>query len=109
MKLLIIKTSSLGDIVQARESLPCLPPADVDWVVEKPFSELVEGRVHKVLTTETKKWRKNPFKWFSEIRAFIRELRKTRYDVIVDLQGNFKSSLILAFARGVKKVGFGLK
>ena len=109
MKLLIVKTSSLGDIVQARESLAALPAAEVHWVVEKPFSELVEGRAQKTLVVETKKWRKNPFKWLSEIRSFISKLRETQYDVIIDLQGNLKSSLILAFARGKKKVGFGFK
>lgn len=108
MNLLILKTSSLGDIVQARESLPLIPKGiEVDWVVEKPFQDLVEGRVHKTYPIETKKWRKNPFKWFSEIKCFIQELRQTHYDFIIDLQGNFKSSLILAFAKGTKKVGFG--
>lgn len=110
MKLLIIKTSSLGDIVHAREALAVIPSdIQVDWVVEKPFKELLEGHVQTTYLVDTKKWRRNPLKWIGEITAFIRTLRKEHYDVIVDLQGNFKASLILACCKGNKKVGFGWK
>lgn len=109
MKLLIIKMSSLGDIVQAREALACVPDVEVDWVVEKQFEELLSNKVHRVITADTKKWRKAPFKWRNEIKAFVKELRAEDYDLIVDLQGNIKSSLVLACVRGRKKIGFGVK
>lgn len=109
MKLLVIKMSSLGDVVQARESLACIPHATVDWVIEKPFKELIEGYVSRTLVVETKKWRKNPFKYRTEILSFIKLLREESYDAVLDLQGNFKSSLVLMFAKGKKKIGFGSK
>lgn len=109
MKLLVVKMSSLGDIIHAKEALSCVPDVTVDWVVEKPFEDLVKGSVNKVLTVDTKKWRKKPFYYRKEIMAFIRDLRSEDYDVIVDVQGNIKSSLVLAFAVGRKKIGFGVK
>lgn len=109
MKLLIIKMSSLGDVVQAKELLPSLNNHEVDWVIEEPFKDLLEGSVSKKLVVDTKRWRKNPFKWFDEIKAFVKELRSTHYDAIIDLQGNIKSSFVLMFSRGSKKIGFGKK
>jgi heptosyltransferase-1 len=65
MKILLIKTSSLGDIIHAFPTLSFLrqkfPDAKIDWVVEKPFAELVKAHpfVNDVLTVDTKGWRKN--------------------------------------------------
>ena len=75
--------------------------------MEKPFEELVQGRVCRVIAAQTKKWRKNILLSREEMGAFIQALRRDKYDIIVDLQGNIKSSLVMAFARGIKKVGFG--
>lgn len=109
MKLLIVKLSSLGDIVQAMEAVKKVPHAEVHWVVEKQFSPLVEDIASKVHLADTKKWRKNLFKYFPEIQAFIRRLRSEKYDLVVDLQGNFKSSLILPFVNAKRKIGFDKK
>jgi heptosyltransferase-1 len=115
MKILIVKTSSLGDIIQAFPVLDYLrsrfPHAQIDWVVEKPFSELVQGHpaVSNVLYVHTKKWRKIfPLRenWRDICETFS-SLRKVTYDVIFDLQGNSKSGLIVGMAKGIKKVGFG--
>jgi heptosyltransferase-1 len=115
MKVLIIKTSSLGDIIQAFPVLQYLrktyPHAQLDWVVEHPFIDLVQSHpyVHQVLTIQTKKWRKNLFKKdnLQEIKQFYTCLRNKRYDIVVDLQGNIKSGLITAFSKSPLKVGFG--
>jgi heptosyltransferase-1 len=116
MKILIIKTSSLGDIIQSFPALDYLrrkfPEAEIDWVVENPFLELVRAnpQVSQVIPIETKKWRKNFF--YHENRhqlfRFGKELRKKRYDLLFDLQGNLKSSAIVFFAHAKKKIGFGL-
>jgi len=117
MKILIVKTSSLGDIIQTFPALDYLrrkfPSAEIDWVVENPFIELVKAnpQVNRIFTIESKKWRKQFFSRESCQQALqcARELRKTRYDLLFDLQGNLKSSLIVFLARAKKKVGFGLK
>lgn len=114
MHFLIVKTSSLGDILHAFPALSYLrkkfPNAQIDWIVEKPFSDLLSSHpeVDNVITVDTKKWRKNFLKQ-KEIRQFLKILRKKKYDAVFDLQGNIKSSLILAFARAKEKVGFGRK
>jgi heptosyltransferase I len=115
LKALIIKTSSLGDIVQAFPTLSLLrqiPQLEVDWVVEEPFAELVKTHplINQTFTIQTKKWRKNlNFQSFDELKCFCQLLRKKQYDLIIDLQGNLKSGLITAIAKGNKKFGFGFK
>jgi heptosyltransferase-1 len=115
MKILIIKTSSLGDIIHAFQTLDYLrhknPEARIDWVVEKEFSELLKAHpaIDHVLCVETKKWRKALFqkKTWQEIQAFRTSLRSISYDVVFDLQGNIKSGVIGSQVVAKNKVGFG--
>src|SRR5689334_22381857 len=113
MKIAIVKTSSLGDIIHAFPVLSYLkkrfPYATIDWIVEKPFSDLVKAHpyISKVITVDTKKWRKHP-SW-SEIKQYCHEVRSTTYDIAFDLQGNLKSGLLLSRIRAHSKVGFGWK
>lgn len=117
MKVLIVKTSSLGDIIQAFSALDYLkhrvPEMEVHWVVENAFAELVRAHplIDKVLTIDSKKWRSSPFRKENllQARAFRRTLRETFYDLLFDFQGNVKSSFVVANARAGEKVGFGWK
>lgn len=112
MKILIIKTSSLGDIVQVFPVLSYLrnrfPQAQIDWVVEAPFAELVQAHpfINETLYVNTKAWRKSPLRYFHEILLFRQALRKTNYEYVFDLQGNIKSGLILSQVKGTYKIGF---
>lgn len=115
MKILVIKTSSLGDIIHAFPAVQTLrqryPDAEIDWVVEKPFAELVAAHpaVNKALTVNTKKWRSGFWKkeYRQEIAQFVRELRARTYDIVFDFQGNSKSGIITACAKSPIKIGFG--
>lgn len=115
MHILIVKMSSLGDIIHTFPVLQYLkqsyPDAKIDWVVEQPFAELVQAHpfVNRVLRVQTKKWRSQSFKkaTWQELAALRRELRQCPYDVVLDLQGNTKSSLVTASAKSRLKVGFG--
>lgn len=111
MKILIVKTSSLGDIIHVFPFLSALrknnPDAQIDWLVEEPFASLLQSQseISNVITISTKKWRK---KWeWKEIWSSIHRLRKTRYDVVYDLQGNTKSALFTFLAKAPVKYGFG--
>lgn len=111
MKILIVKTSSLGDIIHVFPFLSVLrnryPDAQIDWLVEKPFAPLLlsSPAISNVLTIATKKWRK---KWsWKEFRAAIKKLRSSQYDAVYDLQGNTKSALFTFLARSPAKYGFG--
>lgn len=113
--ILIVKMSSLGDLIHAFPVLEYLkqtiPEAQIDWVVEKPFAELVRAHplVRQVLSVQTKKWRSQPLAMatWKEIVDFRRGLRQRRYDLVLDLQGNSKSAFVTASARSSFKAGFG--
>lgn len=117
MKILIIRTSSLGDIIQAYPTIAYLrskfPDAEIDWVVESRCATLVESHpeVRRTLKIRFKPWRARIWSYsvWQEIRAFRRQLRSTKYDLIIDLQGNFKSALFTWQARGETKIGFGIR
>ena len=117
MKILIVKTSSLGDIVQAFPVLHHLkescPEATIDWVVERPFASLVRAHpfVNRVIEIDTKRWRYAFFKYHqqSELYQFLQQIRSVSYDLLFDLQANLKSGLVTALARAKKKIGFGRK
>lgn len=114
MKILIVKTSSLGDIVHAFPALALLkkkfPNAEIDWVVEKPFAALLEAHpsINQVIPIQTKKWRRSFFshQTMSEVREVFSRLRKP-YDLLFDLQGNAKSGIVTAMAKAKVKVGYG--
>lgn len=117
MHFLIVKTSSLGDILQAfpvcRYLRHHFPKATIDWVVETPFKELLvaNSMVNGVIPIASKRWRNQLFslKTWKEMGAFRRQLREKTYDVAIDLQGNVKSSLVLAMVKAKNKIGFGRK
>lgn len=102
MKILLVKLSSLGDVVHAMPALQdvrlALPQAQVDWVVEGAFAPLVqrcEG-VARVIACELRRWRQSPLSAHTrrEWRAFRDELRQEAYDAVIDLQGLTKSALV---------------
>lgn len=111
MRILIVKTSSFGDIVHCFPVIDYLrqkiPQAIIDWVVEKPCAELVEAHpeIDKVIKISTKEWRRGR-RW-SDIPKAVREIREKEYDIVFDLQGNSKSGLFTLMARSRYKIGFG--
>ncbi len=113
--ILIVKTSSLGDIIHTYPVVDYLhwkfPEAHIGWVVEAPCAELVQNHpfVNQAIIIATRAWRKAAFKsdtlkaiWKTHAR-----LRDITYDVVFDLQGNVKSGLIVSQAKSQHKVGFG--
>lgn len=113
MKILIVKTSSLGDIIHVFPVIGFLkqkyPDSQIDWVVEAPFAELVEAhpQIDKVFRIETKNWRKG--KNLQSFWKFRKTLQNSHYDVLFDLQGNAKSGFFTFLAKARQKVGFGRK
>lgn len=103
-KFLIIKPSSLGDIIhglQVADSLKDqLPGVEITWVVSKPFLALVEAcdAVDRCLVFDRK----------GGISAFfrlIRDIRKEHYDVVIDMQGLARSGLMTLASRARLKLG----
>ena len=113
MRLLIVKTSSMGDVVHALPTVSDLqrhcPGVEIDWLVEAPFAAIpkLHPGVSRVLPLAWRKWRRQLFErstWqaMGKLRA---ELRDRRYDLVLDLQGLLKSALWGMQAHG-PMVGF---
>ncbi len=108
MRVLIVKTTSMGDVVHALPAVSdmaaALPGLSVDWMVERPFDAIVRlhPAVDRVLPMAWRRWRMRllaPATW-SEMAAFRRRLREQRYDLVLDLQGLLKSAAWATQARG---------
>ncbi|HUR89728.1 MAG TPA: lipopolysaccharide heptosyltransferase I, partial [Ramlibacter sp.] len=107
MRILIVKLSSLGDVVHTMPAVQDIcarrGDAQVDWVVEKGFAPLVarcEG-VAEAISCELRRWSKSPLshETRTEWRTFRNRLRSARYDAVIDLQGLTKSALVARAAR----------
>lgn len=114
MRVLIVKASALGDIIHALPALDYLhqvsPGIEIDWVVEEPFREVLEGnpQLSEVHLVRTKAWRKRPFAadTWREVRALRETLRSRNYDLVFDIQGNLKSGLICWQTGADQRIGF---
>jgi heptosyltransferase I len=110
LKLLIVKTSSLGDVVHnlpvVNDILQHFPDAHIDWVTEESFADIprLHPQVQNVFTVAMRRWRKALFSQntWQEIAAFKHLIQQNPYDAIIDTQGLLKSALITHYARGEK-------
>jgi heptosyltransferase-1 len=114
MRVLIVKVSALGDIVHALPVLEYLhkakPGIEIDWVVEEPFREVLEGNplISELHLVRTKVWRKRPFArdTFHDIRSLKSQLQAKNYDMAFDIQGNLKSGVICRLSGAKTRFGF---
>ncbi len=107
-RILLVKTSSLGDVVHnlpvASDVAAALPGAEIDWVVEEAFAPLpaMHASVRRVVPAAVRRWRKSFWRSGTrgEVKAFVDALRMDPYDAVIDTQGLLKSALIARAARG---------
>ena len=108
LKVLLIQTSSLGDVVH---NLPVMtdirrrfPDARIDWAVEEAYAPLVRlnPSVDGIVTVAIRRWRTRLLgrSTWSEIGAMRRLFRRDQYDAVIDTQGLIKSALLARTARG---------
>ncbi|MFC1567277.1 lipopolysaccharide heptosyltransferase II [Thermodesulfobacteriota bacterium] len=118
MNILIVKLSAIGDVIHTLPALNALrqhyPEAHITWLVEEAAYDLVKGHeaLDRVLVSKRKRWLKDLrgsgcFKAVKESYGFLKELRDTHYDLILDFQALLKSGILIALAKGERKVGFG--
>jgi len=106
LRVLLVKLSSLGDVVHslpaAMDIQAALPGVSIDWVVEPAFAPLLRlcPAVQRVIPCHLRQCRKQW--WRSETRqawqAFKQDLQATAYDAVIDLQGLTKSALVAKLA-----------
>lgn len=108
MRVLLIKTSSMGDVIHTlpalTDAMRCLPGIQFDWVVEEGFAEIPAWHpaVAEVLPVAIRRWRKHPLKTWrnGEWRRFKARLAATRYDLVIDAQGLLKSAWLSRYVQG---------
>jgi heptosyltransferase-1 len=101
LKLLIVKTSSMGDVVHALPMASDLqrlcPQAQIDWLVEPALAALpgLHRAVTQVHWLPWRKWRRNLHQraTWQAMGALVDALRAARYDLVIDAQGLLKSAV----------------
>jgi len=118
VNILIVKLSALGDVTHTLPALIAVrrayPGARIDWLIEDTAAPIVEE--HPALDRALV-WSRRKFtcalraakivEAWSILSAFVRELRSTQYDLVLDFQALMKSGVWVCLARGRRKVGFG--
>lgn len=109
MRVLIVKLSSMGDVIQTLPAVTdasrALPEVHFEWAVDEAFAEipLWHSAIQGGIVSSHRRWKSTPNKsTFAEIRKYWSELRDHDYDIIIDAQGNLKSALVTRLAKGVK-------
>jgi 3-deoxy-D-manno-octulosonic-acid transferase/heptosyltransferase-1 len=117
-EILIVKLSSIGDVVHTLPSLEALhrlyPQARITWLVEEEAAQLIQDHplLSRVIVSKRKRWVKqfrSPVLWLTTIREIIQfanQLRSVNYDLVIDFQGLLKSGLLVFVCRGKRKIGY---
>jgi len=118
VNILIVKLSAIGDVIHTLPALNAIrkhyQDAHITWLIEEAAYDIVAGHeaLDRVLVSKRKRWLKDLrgpgcFAAAKEAYFFIKDLRDTRYDLILDFQALLKSGILIALAKGNRKVGFG--
>ena len=108
VKILIVKLSSLGDVVHALPALSALsrgfPDAQIDWIVEEAASGIIEEHplLDEVIVVRRDGWIKSP----KENHKTARRLAQKNYDIVIDFQGLLKSGVWVLLSKGKRRIGF---
>jgi heptosyltransferase-1 len=108
MRILVVKTSSMGDVVHALPAISdmahAMPGIEIDWLVEKGFAAMPAQHhaIRRVITLQWRRWRKSlrAPETRAALRTWRREITQDEYDLIIDLQGLLKSAAFACFAKG---------
>jgi len=122
---LIVRLGAMGDVIHALPVAAALraryPGIVLGWVVERRWSELLAApgsassvrcpqkpAVDQLHFVDTRHWRRHLFtrRTFEEVRSLIRELRSSRYDLAIDVQGAIKSAVITRLSGATTRLGF---
>ena len=104
MKILIIKPSSFGDIIQANPALTALrtiyPDAEITWLVFDAWADILDffPDLNKKIV-----WKKSG--GIKEYLRIINEVRKEKFDLVIDLQGLLRTALIVLLSGAKRKLG----
>lgn len=108
MHVLLIKMSSMGDVIHTLPALTdaqkAIPALQIDWVVEPAFADIPAWHpaVHRIIPIALRRFRNNILKSIcsGEIKTFYNAISEKKYDAIIDAQGLLKSVAVMKCATG---------
>lgn len=114
MKILIVKLSSIGDVIHTLPVLSAiktaLPNAEISWIVEKKSAEILRSNplISRLIEIDTKNLRRKGAmrETLSSMRRQLREIRGETFDIALDFQGLLKSAAIARMAKVKRRFGF---
>ncbi|MDQ3711454.1 MAG: lipopolysaccharide heptosyltransferase I [Acidobacteriota bacterium] len=114
MRILIVKLSSIGDVVHTLPVLSAirraLPEAEIVWAVERSAAEILRGNtlIDNLIEIDTRSLRGGKIieKILTDASKQLRELRSFEFDVALDFQGLLKSASIIKLAKAASRYGF---
>lgn len=112
-RILLVRTSSLGDLVHALPVLAALrrhlPRARLGWVVEEPFAPLLAGHpdLDHLIVVRLRRWGRRPAapRTLAEIAGFLAAVDRFAPQVVLDLMGNHKAGVIAALSLAPRRIG----
>jgi lipopolysaccharide heptosyltransferase I len=113
-KILIVKPSSLGDVVHSLPFLNAIretfPSSEIHWVIAKGLEDLLTGHpmIDKIWIINKDMWKKLSYIRDSvhELRIFMKGIKEEKYDIVIDLQGLLRSGIITLSTGSPLRVGF---
>jgi lipopolysaccharide heptosyltransferase I len=120
-KILILRLSAVGDVIRTLPAVKALkkynPSSSITWVVEEPSQSLLESQpeIDGVILFPRKRWTegmksiRRMWRTIGEVWGFILDLRRRRFDVVLDFHGVLKSGLLSFFSGSPKRIGFNRK
>lgn len=113
MKILIVKLSSIGDVVHTLPALAAirhaLPDAQINWAVEREAAEILRGNsfLDNLIELDTRSLRgKTISEILPDANRQFRQLRRFSFDVAIDFQGLLKSAIIAKLTKSKRRYGF---
>jgi lipopolysaccharide heptosyltransferase I len=117
-RILLVRTSALGDVVHVLPSLEALrllfPAAEISWIIDPLGARLLAGHpaLEEIIEIPRQRWKRQvrrPSQWlglFLEVFRLSRNLRRKRFDLVLDFHSSLKSAAILLLAGGRHRLGF---
>ncbi len=116
-KILVIRLSSLGDVLMTIPAVQAIRntyrESHISWLVEGSvgqflsYQSFIDNVIEFPRKTITSAFKNNALRGIQETNKFIKKLRETKYDLIVDFHGIIKSAMFSTLAKSRKKIGFG--
>jgi len=117
-RILVLRLSAVGDVIRTLPAVQALKqqlPSSITWIVEEPSKTFLESQpeIDEVILFPRKRWVKGirsirkVKKTILEMIRFILNLRKKKFDIVLDFHGILKSGLLSFFSGAPQRVGFG--